>query len=60
MTKMLKLHSILTKANFTIEMGYSTLTAITVLLRLCTILLTVPNAPLPISPKSWRSSDVKS
>lgn len=39
---------------------FLTLTAMIMWLFSCTILLTVPKLPLPISPMSWRSSAVKS
>lgn len=42
------------------RMSRTTLTAMMVLLGLCTILLTEPYAPRPISPRSFRSSAVKS
>lgn len=41
-------------------MRRTTFTAMMVLLGLCTILLTEPYAPRPISPRSFRSSAVKS
>ena len=39
---------------------FLTFTAMTVVLLVCSILLTLPKFPLPISPKSSKSSAVKS